>query len=271
MKLALRRIFVFIFLGLIPIIICGCGQPIGYKEVESQFRYYHSTSPEWLPSAAGPGASVFRRLENVNRSKFKVFGVIAKDDRYVWYAGIPIIGADAESFLNLEGPYQKDKLAVYVNGVFLHDVKSNAFEVIRVNSQNEDMAYARTDEEVYYMDRPLNVSSVKSFNFIPGFDFWARDGINYFYFENKITVGIYDELEIINNGWFKDKQFVFSAYGETLIINKENDSDTPSLDINTIEKTEHYSYLKDKYGYIDVYSKRRVSSDDYKLQLKHLD
>ncbi|MDG1806208.1 DKNYY domain-containing protein [Flavicella sp.] len=115
MKLVFQNIFKMVII-IITIGFFGCGQSIGYKEVESEIRYYHSTDPEWLPSAAGPGKSVYIKLKNVNRNKFKIFGIVAKDNQNVWYAGKPIIGADSESFEVLEGPYQKDKSTVYFNG-----------------------------------------------------------------------------------------------------------------------------------------------------------
>ncbi|MFT6865816.1 MAG: hypothetical protein ACJA08_000641 [Cyclobacteriaceae bacterium] len=272
MIVSFRRVLIPILKIIIPIFIYGCGQSIGYKEVESEIRYYHSTTPEWLPSAAGPGIQhpAFIRLENVNKSKFEILGSVAKDDRTVWFEGKPILGADPGSFLNLEGPYQKDQLAVYFDGVPFESVKPEHFEVIKSKGW---IAYARSDEEVFFREKSLNVNSIKNFEFIQGFDLWARDGLNYFLLERKITSGNYDDIKIINNSCYKDQSFVYHVDGniDTLIFEKGDNIEIPSLDILTIEKTEHSAFLKDKFGYIDVHSKKRISIDDYKFQLKHND
>lgn len=269
MKNLLRYCFVAITAALISVNLSGCGQSIGYQEVDTEVRYYHSTTPQWLPSAAGPGRKVYRTLVDVNREQFQIFGAIAKDDNQVWYLGLPIIEADAESFISLEGDYQKDKFTVYRRGIPIEGVASNEFEVIWVHAVNKDMAYGRTRTDVFYQEKPLSVSSISDFEFIARHDFWARDGSNYFYYDKKITVGNYNDIQIIGSGWLKDDQFVFNAEGEKLIIENQNEIDMPSLDLDTIEQSEHHAYLRDKHGYIDVYSKKRVSVSDYKYQLKN--
>ena len=133
MKIALRRTVSLILKGLIPIVLYSCSQPIGYEEVNSEIRYYSSSTPDWLPSASGKARySVIK--EYVNRSRFETFGSIAKDDKTVWFHAIPITGADAESFVNLEGPYSKDKFGVYLSGSPLQDVKSEFFEVLEARA-----------------------------------------------------------------------------------------------------------------------------------------
>lgn len=262
-RIKLIRIIKF----LIPLFLYGCGQSIGYHEVDSEIRYYHSSDPEWLPSAAGPGPQrVFIKLENVNKSELDVFETIAKDDKNVWYKGKPIIGADPESFVKLDGPYQKDKASVYFEGERFENVNPDQFEVLKSDGY---VAYARSDNHVFFRDKSLRVNSIQNFEIIQGYNTWARDGMNYYSRETQITTGKYNDIEIINNGWIKDKLFVYGGDGDTLMINKEYDSDTPSLDLSTIEKTEHFAYLKDRYGYIDVHSKLRVSVKDYEYQIKH--
>ena len=268
MKIALKKIVSLVLKGLIPIVLYGCGQSIGYKEVGSEIRYYSSTTPDWLPSASG-GKRYSTIQEYVNRSKFETFETYAKDDKTVWFYTIPITKADAQSFVGLEGNYAKDKFRVYLNGMSLQDVNSEFFEVIETNTNFEyyQFLYARTDEDIYLSGTPLNVSSIKNFQFIPEFANWSKDGVNYFCGSTKIVIGNYDDVEIIAEHWFKDKLFFYNIQGDTLIINKEFDSSLPSLDISTIQITETSSCFKDKFGYIDARSKKRISNEEYEHKL----
>lgn len=267
MKLAPQIISKVLFF-LIVFLFYACGQSIGYKEVESEIRYYHSTDPEWLPSAAGPGKkSVYIRLKNVNKNKFKIFGIIAKDDQNIWYAGKPIIGADSESFEVLDGPYQKDKSSVYFNGKPIIGLQSDSFEIIK--AFNDYYVYAKTNNTILYREKPLNVSSVQNFEFIPEHMFWARDGVNYFYLDRKINTGNYKDIDIIIGGWFKDKQFVYNSVGDTLRLKNHSEKNIERLDIKSIEKTELYGFLKDKYGYINGNDNKRITNQEYKYYLKH--
>jgi hypothetical protein len=249
----------------------GCGEPIGYHEVDGEIRYYHSSDPEWLPSAAGPGKkkTVFQKLENVNISAFEIYETIAKDDKNVWYKGEPIIGADSESFIKLDGPYQKDKESVYFEGERFENVNPDQFEVIKNAGY---IAYARSDNQVFFRDKSLNVNSVQGFEIIQGSDSWAKDGINYYFWDRKIPLDNYNDIEIINSSCFKDNSYVFHINGEeidTVIVNSGGNIDIPDLDIQSIKKTEHTSFIKDKFGYIDVHSKIRVSVKDYEYQIDH--
>ena len=223
--------------------------------------------PTGLPSASGRKRySIIKKY--VNRSKFEVFETYAKDDKTVWFYTIPITGADAESFVGLEGNYLKDKFRVYLNGMPLQDVSSEFFEVIESNQNHEyfKFIYALKDKDIYCMGLALHVSSINNFQLIPEFVFWAKDGVNYFFRSKKIVIGNYDAIEILGDLWYKDNLFVYNTKGDTLIIDKKLNSDIPLLDINTLQKTEVYSYFSDKFGYISGYRKKRVSIEDYEYQ-----
>tara|TARA_R110002126_G_scaffold206886_1_gene353979 strand:+ start:9691 stop:10506 length:816 start_codon:yes stop_codon:yes gene_type:complete len=267
MKISLKKIVSLVLKGLIPIVLYGCGQSIGYKDVGSEIRYYSTTTPDWLPSASG-GKRYSIIKEYVNRSKFETFETYAKDDKTVWFYTIPITGADAESFVGLEGNYAKDKFRVYLNGMPLQDVNSEFFEVIESNQNNElfKFIYTRTDKDIYCMGSPLHVSSIHNFELIPEFLFWAKDGVNYFFRSRKIVIGNYDAIEIFGDQWYKDNLFVYHTERGAIIIDKGLNSDIPSLDINTVQKTEVGGYFRDKFGYISGYSKKRVSIEDYEYQ-----
>ncbi|NNJ71609.1 MAG: DKNYY domain-containing protein [Enterobacterales bacterium] len=266
MKPTVVKIYLSLFI--FPFILMGCGQTIGYHEVDNEMRYYHREEPAWLPSAAGP-TKTFTRLGAVNRSTFEVKGYIAKDDSNVWAFGEKIPGADPRSFELLEGQYQRDKNKAYYSGKVLQDLNSDFFEVIRLDSLYQDITYARSDDEVYFTNKPLNVSSAKNFEFIDGYNVWGRDGFNYFMENQKIERGSYHEIEIINGYFLKDKSTVFSWDGETLSINEGNGSGQPALDIESLEKTELTGmYLKDKYGYINLATKKRASKEEYEKEYK---
>ena len=223
--------------------------------------------PTGLPSASGRKRySIIKKY--VNRSKFEVFETYAKDDKTVWFYTIPITGADAESFVGLEGNCLKDKFRVYLNGMPLQDVSSEFFEVIESNQNHEHFKfiYALTDKDMYCMGLPLHVSSINNFQLIPEFVFWAKDGVNYFFRSKKIVIGNYDAIEILGDLWYKDNLFVYNTRGDTLIIDKELNSDIPRLDINDLQKTEVNGYFSDEFGYISGYRKKRVSIEDYEYQ-----
>lgn len=270
MKIYIRNKVNFILKLSLFFFLYQCGQSIGYKKVDSEFRYYFSTDPEWLPSAKGPGGKkIFRKLENVNENSFEILGDIAKDSLNVWFKGKPILRAHAKSFVILEGGYQKDQKDVYHNGKRIKNARSHAFEIITVFTNND--AFATTDQDVYFKDKPLLVTSVLDFELIPEHQYWSKDGHNYFFLERKITVGNYNEIDIISETWFKDNKFVFNVHGDTLLLDKNNDSNSQKLDISSIKGTAVRGILKDKFGYIRPSLNKRISKKNYEFFLKHND
>ena len=265
MKTASQKVYLYLFISIF--FLMGCGQPIGYQEVDNEMRYYHRKEPNWLPSAAGP-TKTYTRLGDVNKRKFEVQGYIAKDDRNVWAFGEIIPGADPGSFVLLEGRYQRDKNKAYFLGKELQNLNSDFFEVIRLDSVYQDITYARSDDEVYFMNKPLHVTSAKDFEFIDEYRTWGQDGVNYFMENQKIEISSYNETELINGYYLKDKSTVFSWDGDTLSINNKKESDLPGIHIESLEKTDVASYLKDKFGYINLTTKKRAPNKEYEQEYK---
>ncbi|MFK7952752.1 MAG: DKNYY domain-containing protein [Ekhidna sp.] len=194
---------------------------------------------------------------------------MAKDDQNVWAFGEIIPGADPESFVQLESQYQRDKNKAYFLGKELQDLNSDFFEVIRIDSVYPDITYARSDDEVYFTSSPLHVNSAKNFEFIDGYESWGRDGFNYFMQDQKIEFGLYSETELINGYYLKDASTIFSWDGDTLLIDQEKEMDLPGIHIESLVKTNLVgNYLKDKFGYINLLTRKRVSDEEYEQEYK---
>ncbi len=233
------------FLGLLVMIfISACNN----YEKDGDKVYYNSWNE-------GSGSHKYQ-LVDVDAAKFHVlyYDSYAKDDKFVFYNGLLIPGADAKTFEAIGNYYAHDKFHGYYGGDSIKSSHGLSFRIIN--------AYYTTDgKDVFFMKKAMKVTSVSKFRFVfdsgeDEGDRWTTDGHNYFIHQFKVPSEDYKHMVLYKNsgGISKDSKWVY-------YLNRKinyNDSGRRVLDTVDLKTFEVTGFLEcgDKYGCINIFRGR---------------
>jgi hypothetical protein len=155
------------------------------------------------------GSGQHKKILDANPKTFKVleFNNYAKDDKFVFYQGVKIIGADAKTFEAIDEFYAKDKNYGWYGSDIIKTSNGKTFKVIN--------SYFSTDgNDVFYTTEPLNMIEPKNFKIVEGEnnnDTWTTDGKYYYYNQYKVPSDDYYNLTIYpkSGGISNDKNWVY--------------------------------------------------------------
>lgn len=178
-----------------------------------------------------------------------------KDKNLVFYKGNIILGADPTSFKLVKDGYAIDRDRAYYYGDSISNSNSSEFKII-------DSYYSKDNKNVYYTTEPLNVCSVKDFNFVykdnseSDWERWTTDGCHYYIKNYKVPSKDYKNIKLYKGsaGISSDKNYVY-YYDRNIYYNKEGDRILDTIDINTFKVTD-YINCEDKFGCINVFHGR---------------
>lgn len=129
-------------------------------------------------------------------------GYYGSDKNKVFYAGLPITGADPKTFEVLGGEnyqYARDKDFVYVKGSVL---SSNPDDFLILNDK-----YSKDSSSVFLESNKINGADPKTFEIIQ--DLYSKDKDNVYYSINKLNILDPESFEVIDNILSIDKNNLY--------------------------------------------------------------
>jgi hypothetical protein len=200
------------------------------------------------------GSGQHKKILDANPKTFKVleFSNYAKDDKFVFYQGVKIIGADAKTFEAIDEFYAKDKNYGWYGSDTIKTSNGKTFKVIN--------SYFSTDgNDVFYTTEPLKMIEPKNFKIVEGEnnnDTWTTDGKYYYYNQYKVPSDDYDNLTIYpkSGGISKDKNWVYFL-DHKLNYNIEGKKVVDTIDVASFKVT-GYIECRDKFSCFNVYHGR---------------
>lgn len=179
-----------------------------------------------------------------------------KDKNVVYYQGVSIPGADAQSFEFITDLYSKDKHRAYYSGDSIEGSSSKGFRVI-------DSYYSSDYKDIFHTTNPLHVCNIKNFKIFENqnseniYQRWSTDGCNYYFQHYKVPSSDYKNVSIFREsaGFAKDKQWVYLE-GRKLNYNEEGILIIDTIDALSFMVT-NYIDCKDTFGCINPYFGRK--------------
>lgn len=232
-----------------------------------------------------------RIINDVDIETFEDLGnYYAKDKNYAYFKGRRIIGADAASFTMNEYGIPSDQNGAYVEGYIIVGADASTIQKI------PNSPYHKDKYSVYFQEIPLLGSDPKSFKVLKDPSSQTQKyGIdqNNFY-QTYFPVGNVDvnTLEVIGNGWFKDKDHVifdnaivsglepktFQILSDSIVrddnsvyyLYRFTSKDDRLTKINNIADTKTFKHLKFAY-YADSQNIYYMQSDFSRVKMTPLD
>jgi hypothetical protein len=231
-----------IALGLLVILASSCST--GYIN-EGDAVYYEN----W-----NEGSGQNKRKIDANPKSFiglhnKKYG---KDDKFVFYEGEKIIGADAKTFELLNEVIGRDKNY----GWYEKDTINNSYGP---TMKAINYCYSTDGKDVFYMTKPLHMVEPKNFTFVKLKDddkVWTTDGKYYYYYSYKIPSDDYRNVKLYPNsgGLSKDKRWVYFL-DHTLNYDIDGNKVVDTIDVESFNVT-GFLECRDKYGCFNPYHGR---------------
>jgi hypothetical protein len=171
--------------------------------------YYHEFAIEQ------PTVSFDSQLRVKNIKTFSALNSqYAKNDKYIFYGKVILIGADVETFVVLGKHYAKDKSSVFYGDEVIDGANPDTFMVY---SEKKLFAMAKDDKYAYIGS--YQIKDIKVDTFVPLGTIYFKDDKNIYCTErtlenkNLITDFDYDTFETLESGLYaKDKNGVYSIY-----------------------------------------------------------
>lgn len=209
----------------------------------------------WSFGQGGWNESIVGCADILSFSEIKTdYSLYGKDKYYVYFQNKIIPGADPETFKHLKKGYAIDKNRAYYYSDSITNSGSRGFEII-------DGYFSKDSNNVYYTTTPLNVCSLKNFEFVfkdekNSWQQWSKDGCFYYFNNIKIPSNDYDNIIVFKGsaGIAKDRKYVYQE-NRNILYNQQGKRVIDTIDIKTFE-VDNYLYCKDKFGYINVYHGR---------------
>lgn len=236
-----------ILLGLFTLTLFGCST--GYKNEGDAVYYEH-----W-----NEGSGQHKEKIDANPKTFNIlkFDTYAKDNKFVFYQGEKIIGADAKTFEALGDYYARDKNFGWYGKDTIKNSNGRTFKVINAY-------YSTDDKDYFYETEPLNVVDPQNFKFVYGegdYECWATDGKYYYYNYYKVPSDDYKNLKIYpKSGGISNDRYWAYFLDHKLNYDIEGKRVVDTIDIATFLVT-GYIECRDKYSCFNVYHGRKKCSE----------
>lgn len=208
-----------------------------------------------------------REIKDADAESFALIsldGLYAKDKNHAYYLGVPIVGADPDSFEVHMPPFSQDKERAFIGATPIPEIDRASWRPLRKGSAGDP--WHRENNNFH----PLRPESMFSTG-------WSRDKNTFYYGTDAITKIDVATFQVLSDYYAKDQHHVYSCHfyrrpaskGSTagkLMLTADSKPQEPELDI--IEGADPVSFVVHKDVDSIISSLQGADAHDSKKQYR---